>query len=104
MKGLKKILIIALLSIFFYGCGAVLVGGLLMRSASSEKERTKFLIQLQKTNIEREKNGLPPLNKCVEIYHFDPSWAEDLEDCQSTIDSLIKAGVKSNTKYKKNDE
>jgi len=99
MKSIKLLLILIVFSIFLYGCAAVLVGGLLMKSSTSEKQKTKFLIELQKTNIEREKNGLKPLDRCIEIYHFDPGWAEELDDCAFKVDSLKKAGAK----YKKVD-
>lgn len=55
MKSIKLLLILIVFSIFLYGCAAVLVGGLLMKSSTSEKQKTKFLIELQKTNIERKK-------------------------------------------------
>lgn len=61
------------------------------QSSKSEDEKREFLAEFNRNNIEREKNGLTPLDKCREIYHFDPRWAYELSDCRAMVDSLDQA-------------
>ena len=75
------------------GCAAVLVGGLIYKSSKSKQEKNEFLQELNRINLEREKVGLQPLDRCVEMYHFDPGWAMASADCRAMIDSLIAADV-----------
>lgn len=44
------------------GCAAALVGGLLYKSTKSNEEKAVFVTNLQKTNLEREKAHLKPLD------------------------------------------
>jgi len=75
------------------GCAPVLVGGLIWKSRKSKEEKRIFLQELNRINLEREKAGLDPLDKCIELYHFDPGWARTSADCKTKIDSLIAAGI-----------
>ena len=53
------------------GCAAALVGGLIYKSTKSSEEKAAFVTNLQKTNLEREKAKLKPLDWCSEAYKFD---------------------------------
>jgi hypothetical protein len=77
--------ILILLSSFQGGCAAVLVGGLIYKSTKSEEEKAKFTTDLQKTNLEREKAHLKPLDWCSEAYKFDKGWAIENEDCKRRV-------------------
>ncbi len=79
------------------GCASVLVGGLIWKSSKSKEEKNMFLRDFNQLNLEREKAGLKPLNKCIEMYHFDPGWARESADCRVMIDSLVAAGVQPDT-------
>ena len=46
------------------GCAAALVGGLIYKSTKSNEEKAAFVTNLQKTNLEREKAHLKPLDWC----------------------------------------
>lgn len=85
---------VIILSILLSGCIPVLVGGLMMQSSKSDTDKKEFLTELNRVNIEREKAGLKPLDICIEVYHFDPGWAEEMADCKEKIDSLKNIGVK----------
>jgi len=89
VKAIKSIVLVLTSCLFFYSCGPVLIGGLIWKSQKNKTEKSKFLQELNRVNTEREKAGLAPLNKCVEVYHFDPGWAAKMPDCQSVIDSLL---------------
>jgi len=91
MNTARKILLLGLLAFLFYSCLPVLVGGLIYKSSKSEGEKREFLADFNRNNTEREKSGLPPLNKCREIYQFDPGWAYELADCRAMVDSLNQA-------------
>lgn len=73
---------IALLS---SGCLAVLVGGAFYHDAKKKQTRGSFMTELHKTNLEREKNGLEPLDHCTEKYHFDRGWARQDPGCRPRI-------------------
>ena len=93
MKARSFLLGVLLAVMCLEGCAPVLVGGLIYKSRKSKEEKNKFLQELNRTNLEREKAGLKPLDKCIEMYHFDASWAKESADCKMKIDSLIAAGV-----------
>jgi len=79
--------------ILLNSCAAVLVGGLIWKSSKSHSEKAEFLEQLRTINLEREKAGLEPLDECIQMYHFDPGWAERNAHCRNKIDSLLAVGV-----------
>jgi len=76
---------IALIIAIHCGCAAVLVGGLLYKSSKSKEAKREFISNLQKTNLEREKAGLQPLDTCTEKYYFDKGWADDDPVCAERI-------------------
>jgi len=91
---MKRLILLLTLLLSLDACAPVLVGGMLWKSRKSKQEKNQFLQELNKVNLEREKAGLQPLDKCIEMYHFDPGWAKQTADCRVKIDSLIAAGVK----------
>jgi hypothetical protein len=75
------------------GCVAALVGGAFYYKAKGKEEKKDFLEQYNKTNIERHKAGLPPLDLCTEKYHFDEGWAKNDPACKARIEEY-EAGNK----------
>jgi hypothetical protein len=66
-------------------CVPVLVGGLILKSSKSKSQKREFITQLQNTNMERERQGLKPLDVCSEKYKFDPGWAQEDPVCLEPI-------------------
>ncbi len=99
------LVLVCVFALLLANCAAVLVGGLIWKSSKSKSEKAAFLVQLREINLEREKAGLAPLDKCIEMYHFDPGWARQTADCRQKIDSLLAAGIApDSTKVFDNDE
>lgn len=67
------------------GCGAALIGGLFYKSVKSNEEKAAFTTNLQRTNTEREKAKLPPLDWCSEAYKFDKGWATENAECAGRV-------------------
>lgn len=67
------------------GCLPVLVGGLFYQEAEQREDRQQFMDGVRKTNLEREKNGLEPLDLCSEKYQFDRAWAMKDPNCRARI-------------------
>lgn len=76
---------LAVLSFGLSGCAAVLVGGLIYKSVKSNEEKALFTTNLQKTNLEREKARLKPLDWCSEAYKFDKGWAVESAECAARV-------------------
>ncbi len=73
--------------LFCNGCAAALVGGAFYHSVKSKGEKREFMDNYNKTNIEREKAGLPPLDLCTEKYHFDEGYAKDDPPCKKRVEA-----------------
>jgi hypothetical protein len=71
-----------------------LVGGLIYKSTKSNEEKANFVTNLQKTNLEREKAHLKPLDWCSEAYKFDKGWATENQECGQRI-AAYEAGDKT---------
>lgn len=80
-----RILIVVVAALFTGGCVPVLVGGLIYKSVKTNEEKAAFTLQMQKTNVEREKAGLPPLDWCSEAYKFDKGWATENAQCAERV-------------------
>lgn len=76
------------------GCVPVLVGGMIYKSVKSNEEKSSFTTAFQRTNLEREKAGLKPLDWCSEAYRFDKGWAAENQACEARI-RAFEAGDKS---------
>ncbi len=67
------------------GCLPVLIGGAFYQDAKKRQTRESFMTEFRKINLEREKNGLEPLDLCTEKYHFDRGWAQKDPGCRERI-------------------
>ena len=67
------------------GCVPVLIGSAFYHDAKKDQTRESFMAEFRKTNVEREKNGLEPLDLCTEKYHFDQHWAKKDPTCRDRI-------------------
>ena len=99
IKIIKFALLTLCAALILQGCAAVVVGVLVNKSSKSKQQKNLFLTEFNKINLEREKAGLPPLDKCVEMFYFDPGWAREHAECKSKIDSLVAAGVQPDTTH-----
>lgn len=87
-------LLLALTVICCSSCAAALVGGAFYKSSKTKQAKKEFMDNFNKTNIEREKLGLPPLDLCSEKYQFDEGWAMDDPICKKKIEAY-EAGDKN---------
>jgi len=91
MKAQQFIVLTLGLALTLTGCIPAIIIGAAYSSSKTEETRGAFLAELNRTNTEREKNGLAPLDRCVEMYRFDPGWAKETAECRATVDSLRRA-------------
>lgn len=91
---LLRMTALALLCASLGGCAAALVGGLIYKSTKSNEEKAAFVTNLQKTNLEREKAHLKPLDWCSEAYKFDKGWATENVECGQRV-AAYEAGDKT---------
>ncbi len=87
-----KNLILILLSIAISGCAAAAIGSYAYKSSKSKEAKQQFMANYHQINIEREKQGLQPLDLCTEQYHFDEDWANDDPNCAKRI-ADYEAGI-----------
>jgi len=87
--GTTKVLCIQLLFLIMFctSCVPVLIGSVAYHAVKSKKEKREFMDNYNKTNIEREKVGLPPLDLCTEKYHFDEGYAKDDPPCKKRVEA-----------------
>jgi hypothetical protein len=93
-KFITGLIALTCLSATLGGCAAVLVGGLIYKSTKSNEEKASFVTSLQKTNLEREKAHLKPLDWCSEAYKFDKGWATENVECGQRV-AAYEAGDKT---------
>lgn len=84
----RLVVLVPVLAVALGGCAAALVGGLLYKSTKSNEEKAAFTTNLQRTNLEREKARLQPLDWCSEVYKFDKGWAQERPDCAARIQAF----------------
>jgi hypothetical protein len=89
-----RVIVLTSLSVSLGGCAAALVGGLIYKSTKSNEEKANFVTNLQKTNLEREKAHLKPLDWCSEAYKFDKGWAIENPECGQRV-AAYEAGDKT---------
>ena len=87
---MKHFALMAVAIIPLAGCVPVLVGGLFYKSVKSNEEKAAFTTNLQKTNTDREKSGLAPLDWCSEAYKFDKGWAVENPECAKRVERYEK--------------
>ena len=80
---MKLVLTCALSSVLLIqGCAAAAIGSYAYNSVGKAEARQKYLSEFNKTNIEREKNGLKPLDACQAKRDFDKDWADEDTACK----------------------
>jgi len=79
---INKILLLLLALSILQGCAAVAVGSYAYNNSEKRESRQKFIQDYNKTNLEREKAGLKPIDLCEGKRSFDPEWAEEDKACQ----------------------
>lgn len=67
------------------GCIPTIIGAAVYKSSKTKQAKQAFMEDFNKTNIEREKAGLQPLDLCTEKYGFDKKWADDDPVCAERI-------------------
>jgi hypothetical protein len=93
MKKSIMYLFILFFTLFSLHCVPVMVGGLIAKSSSTRKQKQLFLANLNKTNLEREKSGLLPLDVCIAKYQFDQGWALKDNSCKKILNAYIRGEV-----------
>ena len=73
---------LVLLIILIQGCAAVAVGAYAYDKGGKREARQKYFGEFNKINIEREKNGLKPLDLCDYKKSVDKEWAEEDTNCK----------------------
>lgn len=64
------------------GCAAAAVGAYAYDRGGKRETRQKYFEEFNKTNIEREKNGLKPLELCAYKKSIDKEWADEDSNCK----------------------
>lgn len=80
-----KHLILILLSITISSCVPAAIGSYAYKSSKSKQAKQQFMASYNQNNLEREKEGLAPLDLCTEQYYFDKGWADDDPNCAKRI-------------------
>jgi hypothetical protein len=81
---MKKLIIVAALLplLLLQGCAAVAIGAYAYDKSAKREVHQKYFEQFNNLNIEREKNGLKPLDLCTYKKSVDKEWASDDENCK----------------------
>ncbi len=77
-----KITAVATTLLMLQGCAAVAVGAYAYDRSGKRETRQKYFETFNKTNIEREKNGLKPLELCAYKRSIDKEWADEDTNCK----------------------
>ena len=82
MKSLSKASIISFFLIAsLSGCVPVLIGSWAYSGSQSDATKQKWLEDYNRTNLEREKAGLAPLDYCTEARRYDAKMADADPTC-----------------------
>ena len=79
---IANITMVAAVVLLLQGCAAVAVGAYAYDKGGKRESRQKYFEEFNKTNIEREKNGLKPLELCAYKKSVDKEWAEEDANCK----------------------
>jgi hypothetical protein len=82
IKTIIKLSIAAIVSLSLTGCIPLLIGAAVYSNAQTDATKQKFLDDFNKTNLEREKAGLKPLEYCSELRRLDDNLAKNDEECK----------------------
>ena len=94
LKVFLRLVVLSFLGANLASCAAALVRSLIYKSTKSNEEKANFVTNLQKTNVEREKAHLKPLDWCSEAYKFDKGWAVENPECNHRV-AAYEAGDKT---------
>jgi hypothetical protein len=72
------------------GCIPAIIGAVAYSGAQSDATKQKFLDDFNKTNLEREKAGLKPIDYCLELRRFDAKMAEQDGECKKQAEMGVK--------------
>jgi len=93
IKKIALCLFILFFTLYFLNCLPVAVGGLILKSSSTKKQKRIFLENFYETNLKREKAGLLPLDLCIAKYRFDKGWANKDNTCTKRIATYIRGEI-----------
>jgi hypothetical protein len=79
------------------GCIPAIIGAVAYSGAQSDATKQKFLDDFNKTNLEREKVGLKPIDYCVELRRFDAKMAEQDWECKKQTEMGVKESTTPTT-------
>ena len=79
---IANITFVATAVVLLQGCAAVAIGSYAYDRGGKRDTRQKYFEEFNKTNIEREKNGLKPLELCSYKKSVDKEWAEEDANCK----------------------
>ena len=82
IKTIIRLSIAALAALSLTGCVPMLIGAAVYSSAQTDATKQKFLDDFNKTNLEREKAGLKPLEYCSELRRLDDNMAKNDDECK----------------------
>lgn len=82
IKTITRLSIAALAALSLTGCIPLLIGAAVYSNAQTDATKQKFLDDFNKTNLEREKAGLKPLEYCSELRRLDDTLAKNDEECK----------------------
>ncbi len=82
---MRKIIRCALLLAVMNACVPVIIGAAVAGHSSSNKTKQKWTADFNQTNIDRQKQHLPPLDYCEELLKFNKSWAKDNKECKEQL-------------------
>lgn len=87
IKTIIKLSIAVITSLSLTGCIPFLIGAAVYANAQTDATKQKFLDDFNKTNLEREKAGLKPLEYCSELRRLDDTMAKNDDECKK-LDAL----------------
>jgi hypothetical protein len=84
---LISLILVAIAVVYLQGCAVAVVGGGAAGAYAYDQKgkrdsRQKYFEEFNKTNIEREKNGLQPLEICAYKRSIDKDWAAEDSSCK----------------------
>lgn len=79
---MKKYFLIFLILISSINCIPAAIVGASVNSSAKKKAHQQWMSEFQKTNMEREKAHLKPLDFCDEAYRYDKKWALRNDECK----------------------
>ncbi len=82
---MRILVALILVSLACSSCIPTIIGASVYKSTKTRAGKEQFLSQFNQTNIEREREGLQPLDLCTEKYNYDKKWADNDPICEARI-------------------